>query len=316
MSTELTAVPARSSDHRTPYQLAFVRRGSRAEIALVVAGLAYPLTELVPAEEKVPAALHDLFSNWKHWSSVCEMAAATAAASDLSFTPDDWLLPVQPSKLVCIGTNYFDHLQEMGTPAAPSLPYSFLKPVSTGLVPTGASVLLPSKSSMVDWEAELALVIGHTPTASDSSILDCIAGYTILNDLSARDWIIGKPEVGIDWVMMKAYDGFSPVGPMITPAAYVADPQDLDIKLWVNGVLKQDSNTSQMVFSVQQILEHLASIMTLLPGDVIATGTPAGVGFGQRPQQFLQHGDIVVVEIEGLGRLETHMVKNVKGAHT
>jgi 2-keto-4-pentenoate hydratase/2-oxohepta-3-ene-1,7-dioic acid hydratase in catechol pathway len=316
MSTELAAVSARPSDHRTPYQLAFVRRGAHAEIALVVAGLAYTLAERVPVAEEVPPALHELFSNWKHWSSLCETAAASAAASDFAFTPDAWLLPVQPSKLICIGTNYFDHLREMGTPVAPALPYSFLKPVSTGLVPTGASVSLPSKSSMVDWEAELALVIGHTPEPSDSSILDCVAGYTILNDLSARDWIIGKPEVGIDWVMMKAYDGFSPVGPMVTPAEFVDDPQDLDIKLWVNDVLKQDSNTSQMVFSVKQILEHLASIMTLLPGDVIATGTPAGVGFGQRPQQFLQHGDTVVVEIEGLGRLETHMVKQVKGAHT
>ncbi|MEO8908327.1 MAG: fumarylacetoacetate hydrolase family protein, partial [Microbacteriaceae bacterium] len=229
-------------------------------------------------------------------------------------TPDRWLIPVNPSKLVCIGTNYYDHLIEMGTPTPPALPYSFLKPVSTGLTASGGRVILPPVSTMVDWEAELAVVISHAPDPA-ADIMSCIAGYTVLNDLSARDWIRSKPEVGIDWVMMKAYDGFSPVGPLFTPAEFVADPQDLAIKLWVNGELKQDSNTSQMVFTIRAILEHLVGIMTLEPGDVIATGTPAGVGFGQRPQQFLKDDDWVSVEIEGLGRLETHMVDPYKGVH-
>ena len=295
------------------FHLASAEFEGSAVITLVAGGLAYPLAALLPVDVTAPGFLHDVFADWDIWHPLVVAAATLAPESGSAFTPERWLVPVKPSKLVCVGTNYFDHLKEMGTPHIPSLPYSFLKPVSTGLVATGASVTLPSKSSMVDWEAELAIVIGHTPRSADASVLDCIAGYTLLNDLSARDWIKNKPEVGIDWVMMKGYDGFSPVGPFITPAEFVVDPQNLGIQLWVNGEIKQDSNTSQMVFSVQQILEHLSSIMTLLPGDVIATGTPAGVGFGQRPQQFLKDGDMVAVEIEGLGRLETHMVDKHEG---
>jgi 2-keto-4-pentenoate hydratase/2-oxohepta-3-ene-1,7-dioic acid hydratase in catechol pathway len=145
-------------------------------------------------------------------------------------------------------------------------------------------------------------------------VLDAVAGYTVYNDLSARDWIATTREPGIDWVMMKAYDGFSPIGPLITPREFVADPQDLTIRSWVNGQLKQDSNTAEMIFGVQAILEHLSGIMTLEPGDVIATGTPAGVGFGADPQQFLQPGDTVTVEIAGLGRLETFIVNSSEGA--
>ena len=137
---------------------------------------------------------------------------------------------------------------------------------------------------MVDWEAELAVVIGSPlHRASWPAVLDAVAGYTVYNDLSARDWVASTREPGIDWVLMKGYDGFSPIGPLITPKQFVADPQALAIRCWVNGELKQDSNTSQMIFSVQAILEHLSAIMTLEPGDVIATGTPAGVGFGASP---------------------------------
>lgn len=126
-----------------------------------------------------------------------------------------------------------------------------------------------------------------------------------MNDISARDWIAEAPSVGIDWVMQKAFDGFAPMGPLITPAEFVPDPQRLSIRLTVNGERKQDSTTANMLFSVQEIVEHLASIMTLEPGDVIATGTPAGVGYGRKPPEALKSGDTMIVEIEGLGRLET-----------
>jgi 2-keto-4-pentenoate hydratase/2-oxohepta-3-ene-1,7-dioic acid hydratase in catechol pathway len=112
----------------------------------------------------------------------------------------------------------------------------------------------------------------------------------------------------VDWVVQKAFDGFAPMGPYITPAEFVSDPQNLNISLTVNGVVKQNSNTSKMLFSVQQIIEHLSSIMTLEPGDVIATGTPAGVEYGRKDPRFLEKGDVMVVEIEGLGKLETKMV--------
>jgi 2-keto-4-pentenoate hydratase/2-oxohepta-3-ene-1,7-dioic acid hydratase in catechol pathway len=141
-----------------------------------------------------------------------------------------------------------------------------------------------------------------------TAVMDAIAGYTVYNDLSARDWLASAPPVGVDWVMMKGWDGFSPIGPWVTPARFVSDPQRLAVRSWVNGELKQDSSTEQMIFGVQAILEHLGSIMTLQPGDVVATGTPAGTGFGASPQQFLHPGDVVECEVQGLGRLRTPMV--------
>jgi 2-keto-4-pentenoate hydratase/2-oxohepta-3-ene-1,7-dioic acid hydratase in catechol pathway len=137
--------------------------------------------------------------------------------------------------------------------------------------------------------------------------MEAIAGYTIINDVSARDWIESRPSVGIDWVMQKAWDRFQPTGPWITPSEFIANPNDLHIWLTVNGVMKQDSNTSQMIFGVGAIVEHLSKIMTLEPGDIIATGTPAGVGFGARPRERLRKGDVVRVGIDGLGTLENRI---------
>lgn len=132
--------------------------------------------------------------------------------------------------------------------------------------------------------------------------------YSLLNDVSARDWIAEAPPVGIDWVMQKAFDGFAPMGPLITPAAFVHDPQHLSMTLTVNGQVKQHSTTANMIFSVREIIEHLTSIMTLEPGDVIATGTPAGVGYAKKPPEYLRAGDTMIVEIEGLGQLETPVI--------
>lgn len=301
--------------HRA-FQLAAADVGGRPAVVVILGSAVYRLGDLLPDDVVALDHLHELLADWSRWHPVVTAAVADAAARASVVQPERWLLPVRPAKLICIGTNYHDHLREMGTPRTPELPYSFLKPVSTGLVPSGAPVRLPLGPKMVDWEAELAIVIGSTLRgATGTAVLDAVAGYTIINDLSARDWIASRPEVGIDWVMMKAYDGFSPIGPFLTPSEFVADPQALGIRCWVNDELKQDSNTSEMVFGVQAILEHLAGIMTLEPGDVIATGTPAGVGFGQVPQQFLKHDDTVAVEIDGLGRLETRMVDQSKGVH-
>lgn len=314
MSTDVIPIGEDRKDADPPYHLASAEVGG-VERVLVVSGTeSFLLDDLLPTGENAPAELHELLSDWATWHPMLTQAATRVGGGAMAVTPDRWLLPVRPSKLVCIGVNYHDHLREMGGSHAPELPYSFLKPASNGIVPSGASVNLPASSNMVDWEAELAVVIGKTPDLDSAEpLIDCVAAYTILNDLSARDWIGSAPAVGIDWVMMKGYDGFSPVGPYLTPREFVTDPQDLRIRCWVNGEIKQDSNTSQMVFGVEAILEHLARIMTLQPGDVVATGTPAGVGFGQKPQQFLKHGDSVTVEIDGLGRLETHMVDQFEG---
>jgi 2-keto-4-pentenoate hydratase/2-oxohepta-3-ene-1,7-dioic acid hydratase in catechol pathway len=298
------------SDARaTSFRLAGAHLDGGPAVVIDTGSAVYRLADLLPAAVAAPVHVHELLADWTRWQPVLGAVAARAPqACATPVAPDGWGLPVAPSKLVCIGTNYHDHLREMGTPNTPEYPYAFLKPVSTGLVPSGAEVRLPPGPEMVDWEAELAIVIGRPlHEVRGGAVLDAVAGYTIINDLSARDWIRSKPEVGIDWVMMKAYDGFSPIGPWFTPAEQVPDPQALGIRCWVNDELRQDSNTSEMVFGVQAILEHLAGIMTLLPGDVVATGTPAGVGFGRDPQQFLHAGDSVAVEIDGLGRLETRI---------
>ena len=138
--------------------------------------------------------------------------------------------------------------------------------------------------------------------------LDQVAGYLNFNDLSARDWIASRPGVGIDWLIHKGHDGFAPVGPYFVPAQFVPDPQDLPVRLTVNGEVKQNSNTGQMIFGVADIIAHLTTVMTLHPGDIIATGTPAGVAHGRNPQEYLKAGDEIRMEIGSLGTLITPVI--------
>lgn len=265
---------------------------------------------------ELPASLLELIEDWPYWNEMLAQIVNTLFAnrSEHAFTDAlvkneelQWLPPLMyPRKLICIGTNYRDHIAEMGVVRLPKYPYSFLKPATTTLIGSGTPVQLPKQAKLVDWEAELAVVIGQKARdVRGEDALKYVAGYSLLNDVSARDWIAEAPPLGIDWIMQKAFDGFAPMGPLITPALFVPDPQQLHITLTVNGQVKQDSMTANMVFSVQEIIEHLTSIMTLEPGDVIATGTPAGVGHGKKPPEYLQAGDTMVVAIEGLGQLET-----------
>ena len=290
-----------------PYRLASITVDGVDAAAIEITGSLYLLSEVLG--EAVPSSLEQIFGDWDAWSERLRTGLSVGKLPSAIAGNWRWRPPVLPNKLICVGTNYRDHLREMGTPGTPTAPYCFLKPVSTGVVACGEPVSVPDAAQMVDWEAELAVIIGRrTRGTKGKSIMEAVAGYTVYNDLSARDWVKNSPPVGIDWVQMKGWDGFSPLGPYVTPAQFVPDPQALAVRTWVNGELKQNSNTREMIFGVQAILEHLAGIMTLEPGDVIATGTPAGVGFGAKPPQFLQPGDLVVVEVEGLGRLETPMV--------
>ena len=250
-------------------------------------------------KERLPGAVDDAFARGEKDRPLGEVAGGEIR----------WLPPVAyPRKLICIGTNYKDHIAEMGIDTLPKYPYAFLKPATTTLIGSGEALTIPEQSEMVDWEAELAVVIGQRARGvRGEAAMAAVAGYAPLNDVSARDWISEPTLVGIDWVMQKAFDGFTPMGPLITPAEFVPDPDDLSISLSVNGEKKQDSSTANMVFPVQEIVEHLAGIMTLEPGDVIATGTPAGVGYGMEPRQFLKPGDHMTVEIESLGTLETRV---------
>lgn len=266
-----------------------------------------PPVSLVGLMERWPLWKEQLASiaTWIAGDGFAETLSAQVSADQLS-----WRAPLlYPRKLICIGTNYRDHILEMSGGAGmklPSYPYSFLKPTTNTLIGSGEPFTLPTYAEFTDYEAELAVIIGqraHNIRSDDA--LQIVAGYSVFNDLSVRDWITKPAPVGIDWVLSKAFDGSAPMGPFITPAEFVPDPQNLHITLSLNGRVKQDSTTANMVFSVREIIEHLASIMTLEPGDVIATGTPAGVGYARRPREPLQPGDEIVIEIEGLGRLET-----------
>lgn len=214
-----------------------------------------------------------------------------------------------PAKLICIGNNYREHVSEMNSKGVVKFPYAFLRP-ATSLSAHQQEISLPDGPVEIDWEAELGVVIGRRVRGvSCAQALDAVGGYTIINDISARDWIKDRPAVGTDWVMQKAWDDFQPTGPWIKPSLFVPDPQSLDISLTVNGVVKQSSNTRHMIFGVKEIIEHLSRIMTLEPGDIIATGTPSGVGFARNPPEFMKAGDVVRVTVQGLGELENKLVR-------
>ena len=268
-------------------------------------GRAYRLSDLLGEEIPVIELIRDWDTQKPRLFGAADKAKSSEALdeADLAF-----LSPIpNPSKLVCIGTNYHDHLKEMHVTTPPEYPYAFLRP-NQCLAGHREVVALPEWPKFVDWEAEMGIIVGKTGRHfKGAAAREAIGGYTVLNDLSARDWIENRPFVGIDWVMQKAWDGFQPTGPWYTPAEFVKNPMALDIELTVNGVVRQKSNTSQMIFDVDAIIEHLSAIMTLEVGDIIATGTPAGVGFGQRPRINLQSGDKMVVTVAGLGALETTM---------
>lgn len=233
------------------------------------------------------------------------------------------LAPVlYPGAFFCAGANYWDHLEEMAeiakrtTGKAPAMtkgaePWFFMKTAAGSIVGNGSPVRLPNFSKQVDWEAELGIVIARpTRNISERDALSAVAGYLIVNDLSARDLMKreGTPFI-YDWIGQKCFEDGAPMGPWLTPAEYVSDPNDLSIKLWVNGVLKQNSNTGRMVHNIAEQVAYLSRHVTLQPGDIIATGTPAGVGMPRG--EFLKIGDEVKVEIDELGSLTNCMVADV-----
>ena len=214
------------------------------------------------------------------------------------------LAPIpHPPKIICIGLNYRDHAAEAKM-ALPEVPTVFAK---YGNTVTGHRhpIVLPRNSVKPDYEAELAVVIGrggrHIPA---SEWRDHVFGYTIFNDVSARDFQMATSQ----WIMGKTFDTFAPFGPTIVTADEIEDPHKLAISLSINGELLQNSNTSNLVFGIPRLVEFLSSVMTLSPGDIISTGTPAGVGFSHKPPRWLRAGDQVTVEIEGLGRLVNPVV--------
>lgn len=204
----------------------------------------------------------------------------------------------RPSKIVCVGLNYTDHAKESGMPI-PKEPILFFKSTSS-LVGPNDDVVIPRASKKTDWEVELAIIIGRRASyVSEADAIQHVAGYALHNDYSEREWQL---ERGGQWVKGKSCDTFAPLGPFLAARDEVADPQSLKLWLSVNGVIRQNSTTAQMIFGVRQLVSYISQFMTLLPGDVISTGTPPGVGLGLKPQPiFLQPGDIIELGIEGLG---------------
>ena len=212
------------------------------------------------------------------------------------------LAPIRPGKLIGIGLNFRDHAAETGA-ELPAEPLLFAKQASAVTGPAGM-VVRPFWTDRLDYEGELAVVIGREARDVPAErALDHVFGYAAMNDITARDRQAAEPQ----WVRAKGGDGFAPFGPWITTADEVADPQALGIRTWVNGDLRQDGTTSEMVFGVAELIAWISASFTLEPGDVITTGTPAGVGHGMRPQVYLQPGDRVRVEVDGLGALE-HLI--------
>ncbi len=204
-----------------------------------------------------------------------------------------------PGKFICIGLNYRDHAEEAGQPI-PKEPPVFPKWANAILDP-GEPILRPRGSKQLDWEVELGVVIGRTTRfVTKEQALDYVAGYTIINDVSARDFQF----ITSQWAAGKIGDTMAPVGPYLADRTEIKDPHVLDLKLWVNGTQMQTGNTRTFIFDVRYIVSYLSGLMTLEPGDLIATGTPPGVGFARKPPVFLQPGDTCKLEITGLGTLE------------
>jgi|WetSurMetagenome_2_1015567.scaffolds.fasta_scaffold26257_4 2-keto-4-pentenoate hydratase/2-oxohepta-3-ene-1,7-dioic acid hydratase in catechol pathway len=222
------------------------------------------------------------------WEGCCEPLATC-----------QWLSPIAaPEKIICIGLNYRDHAAETQV-QIPTEPVVFSK-YANALIGASQAVVLPSNSSQVDYEAELAVVIGKDAKRIPADrALEYVAGYTIVNDVSARDWQFRSGQ----WLQGKTFDTFAPCGPYLVTSEEIADPNQLGISLTLNGQAMQESNTRNMIFDVPELLSRLSQLMTLKPGDIISTGTPSGVGFVRRPQVFLKPGDLVEISVEGIGTL-------------
>lgn len=255
------------------------------------------------ADLGAPHSVAALFADWPRWSAhLAKPPAATPLPAGLPV-----LAPLQyPGKILCAGANYYDHSAEMGVTdlrkEAQRL-FFFFKPPRNAVVGPGPTVRKPIATNAMDWEVELALVIGKTArNVTEAEALSHVAAYTVAIDFSARDHN-RAPETfyKLDWVAGKAHDTCCPMGPRLVPAAALKDPMDLALSLSVNGTVKQNARTSGMIFNIAEQIATLSRIMTLDPGDVILTGTPAGVGAPKGT--FLNVGDAVEATIEGIGTL-------------
>lgn len=203
----------------------------------------------------------------------------------------------RPSKIICVGLNYSLHAKESGM-AVPEVPILFMKATSSLCGPFDP-IIIPRNSTKTDWEVELAVIIGKKATyVSKENAMEYVAGYAVHNDVSERDFQLHH---GGQWVKGKSADNFAPLGPYLVTKDEIQDPHNLRLWLKLNGETMQDSNTSDLVFDVPTLVSYISQYMTLLPGDIISTGTPSGVGLGLKPPRYLKEGDVVELGVEGLG---------------
>jgi acylpyruvate hydrolase len=244
------------------------------------------------------------FDGEVHFGTLSGSDVAAAGHDAVPLSAVELLPPIPaPGKIVCLGLNYRSHAEEAGM-EAPVVPTFFAK-WANALAAPGADVALPSWSSKVDYEAEVAFVIGRRcRDVAEADALDVVAGYTLLNDLSARDYQFKTPQ----WMPGKVFDGSAPCGPALVTPDEAGPPDAIEISLTLNGELMQSASTADLIHSIPSVIAYLSQLMTLEPGDLISTGTPAGVGSVREPRVWLEPGDVVVVESPQLGRLETRLV--------
>jgi 2-keto-4-pentenoate hydratase/2-oxohepta-3-ene-1,7-dioic acid hydratase in catechol pathway len=301
------------------YRLLTYKAGREARAGILVGDEVYDAARITgnPAWVSTLAALGDWAkANRAFKEAAARIEAGKSRAKGLKLARTKLLAPIeQPGDIFCAGANYRDHVAEMdraqGKEPGPTMkdlgqkPWHFVKTSRSSIVGPDAVVKIPAWSKCMDWEIELAAVIGKTASnVPASKALNYVAGWTIANDLSARD---GSRREGVpptspfafDWVSQKCFDGSCPIGPWIVPASEVKKPHNLAMKLWVGKELMQDSNTSNLIFDTAEQIEMLSSRVTLRPGDLVLTGTPAGVGAGRK--RFLKKGETVRLWIENIG---------------
>lgn len=275
--------------------------------AVVRAGERY--IDLAATDPGLPTNMRALLDGGDAAMAAARRAATSSKAVSTAAAEARYHAPVtDPHKIICLGLNYRDHALESGK-AIPAEPVLFAK-FATCLIGHGQSIVAPRVSQRVDYEAELVIVIGKTGRhISKEQAFGFVAGYAVGHDVSARDWQF-KGETK-QWLSGKVFDTFGPVGPELVTVDEAPDPHHLPIRLRLNGKVMQDSNTSQLIFGVPEILAYVSQILTLEPGDLIFTGTPPGVGDARKPPVYLKPGDVAEVEIEGLGVLRNPVVAEV-----
>jgi 2-keto-4-pentenoate hydratase/2-oxohepta-3-ene-1,7-dioic acid hydratase in catechol pathway len=276
--------------------------GPRAAVALGA-----HFIDVQATDEDLPASVRGILEGGPDLLAKVKVVAQRPAAVSIPAASVKLLPPIpDPPKILCIGLNYRDHAAETGAPI-PRDPVLFSK-FTTALIGAEEKIVLPAVSKKVDYEAELVLVIGkkgkNIPKDQAGAYL---AGCMVGHDVSARDWQLEKD--GKQWLAGKTFDTFAPTGPWLVTSDEVGDPHELGIKLRLNGQTMQDSNTRQMIFRADELIAYISQVVTLLPGDLIFTGTPPGVGIARNPHVWLKGGDVVEVEIDRLGVLRNPVVQ-------